>query len=184
MATTTLDAMAAGGMYDQVGGGFHRYSTDERWLVPHFEKMLYDNAQLARRLPRGIPGHRATALSPHRPEMLDYVLREMTSPEGAFYSATDADSEGEEGKFFVWTPERGGQAVGEDAPLVLAYYDISEQGNWEGKGIPNTPEPLVNVAKRSGLGSDELELRLARRASRALRVPRRSASRPVSTTRC
>ena len=177
MATTTLDAMANGGMYDQVGGGFARYSTDERWLVPHFEKMLYDNAQLAVAYleawqATGRPHYRRVAT-----EVLEYVLREMTSSDGAFWSATDADSEGEEGKFFVWTPAEVRDAVGEElAPLVLAYYDISEQGNWEGKGIPNTPEPLVNVAVRLGLSEEEAESRLARAraalyAFRAKRIP-------------
>ena len=103
--TFTLTKMARGGMYDQLGGGFHRYSTDDEWLVPHFEKMLYDNAQLARTYLHawqvtGDPFFRRIA-----EETLDYVLREMTSPEGAFYSTQDADSEGKEGKFFVWTQE-------------------------------------------------------------------------------
>jgi uncharacterized protein YyaL (SSP411 family) len=177
MATTTLDAMARGGMYDQVGGGFARYSTDERWLVPHFEKMLYDNAQLACACleawqATGQPLYRRIAT-----EVLDYVLREMTSPEGAFWSATDADSEGEEGKFFVWTPAEVRNAVGEEmAPLVLAYYDISEHGNWEGKSIPNTPELLATVAQRFGLTAEQAESRLTRAnaalyAFRARRVP-------------
>ena len=177
MVTTTLDAMARGGMYDQVGGGFARYSTDERWLVPHFEKMLYDNAQLAvvyleAWQASGRPLYRRIAT-----EVLDYVLREMTSTEGAFWSATDADSEGEEGKFFAWTPAEVRDAVGEElAPLILAYYDISEQGNWEGKGIPNTPVPLPEVARRFGLSEEEAESRVARAraalyAYRAKRVP-------------
>jgi hypothetical protein len=164
-------------MYDQVGGGFARYSTDARWLVPHFEKMLYDNAQLASAYleawqATGRPLYRRVAT-----EVLDYVLREMTSPEGAFWSATDADSEGEEGKFFVWTPAEVRDAVGADiAPLVLAYYDISAQGNWEGKGIPNTPEPLAKVAQRFDLSEKEAESRIARAraalyAYRARRIP-------------
>jgi uncharacterized protein YyaL (SSP411 family) len=134
MVRKTLDGMARGGMYDQVGGGFARYSTDERWLVPHFEKMLYDNAQLARAY---LEGFQATGDAFYRrvaAETLDYVLREMTDPAGGFYSATDADSEGEEGKFFVWTPAEVRAAV-EDEELArrfCAYYDVTEKGNWEG----------------------------------------------------
>jgi uncharacterized protein YyaL (SSP411 family)/aryl-alcohol dehydrogenase-like predicted oxidoreductase len=163
MVEKTLDAMARGGMYDQVGGGFARYSVDERWLVPHFEKMLYDNALLARAY---LEGFQVTADPFHQriaAETLDYVLREMTSAEGGFYSATDADSEGEEGKFFVWTPEEIRAAVGddEDARRFCAYYDVEEGGNFEGKSIPNTPRSLPEVAARLGVPPADLEASLA-----------------------
>ncbi|HEY3121042.1 MAG TPA: aldo/keto reductase [Vicinamibacteria bacterium] len=163
MAKKTLDAMARGGMYDQVGGGFHRYSVDERWLVPHFEKMLYDNAQLARVY---VEGYQVTGdVFYHRvaSEVLDYVLREMTGEGGGFFSATDADSEGEEGRFFVWTPEEVQAAVGdeEEARRFCAYYDVTDSGNWEGRSIPNTPQPLSEVAARMALTPEELEGSLA-----------------------
>jgi uncharacterized protein YyaL (SSP411 family)/aryl-alcohol dehydrogenase-like predicted oxidoreductase len=163
MVRLTLDRMARGGMYDQVAGGFSRYSVDERWLVPHFEKMLYDNALLARAY---LEGFQATADPYHQQiaaEVLDYVLREMTSPEGGFYSATDADSEGEEGKFFVWTPEEIREAVGdpEEARRFCAYYDITSRGNFEGKSIPNVPRPLADVAAELGAMPAELEASLA-----------------------
>ena len=135
----TLDAMAAGGIYDQIGGGFARYSTDERWLVPHFEKMLYDNALLARTY---VEAYQVTQDENYRriaTETLDYILREMISEEGGFYSATDADSEGVEGKFFVWAPNQVQAALAnkEDARRFCAYYDITEEGNWEHHSIPN-----------------------------------------------
>ena len=178
MVTKTLDAMAAGGMYDHIGGGFARYSTDERWLVPHFEKMLYDNALLARTY---IEANQATANPEYRrvaTETLDYILREMTSPEGGFYSATDADSEGVEGKFFVWTPDEIRAVIlnEEDAKRFCAYYDITPAGNWEHKSIPNTPEPIESVAAHLKISSVELRETIERvkplvYAARAKRVP-------------
>ena len=142
MVTTTLEAMARGGIYDHIGGGFARYSTDERWLVPHFEKMLYDNALLARAYLEGFQATGNPVFARIARETLDYVLREMTGPEGGFYSSTDADSEGEEGKFFVWTPGEVEAVLGpEEGAWFCAAYDISDEGNWEGKSIPNMPRP-------------------------------------------
>ncbi|WP_447980536.1 aldo/keto reductase [Candidatus Nitrospira bockiana] len=178
MVRRTLDAMAAGGMYDHVGGGFARYSTDERWLVPHFEKMLYDNALLAKTY---LEAYQVTGDDAYRrvaTETLDYIMREMTSPDGGFYSATDADSEGVEGKFFVWTPEEIRAAVGNDenARRFCAYYDITPQGNWEHKSIPNTPRPLEDVARTLGITAQDLRETIERvkpqvYAARRRRVP-------------
>ena len=134
----TLEKMAYGGIYDQIGGGFHRYSTDAYWLVPHFEKMLYDNALLARLylhtyLITGKPLYRRIA-----EETLDYVLREMTDTSGGFYSAQDADSEGVEGKFFVWTPDEIRAVLGDaDSEVFSSYYEVTPNGNFEGKNILN-----------------------------------------------
>jgi len=159
MVTRTLDAMAAGGIYDHIGGGFARYSTDERWLVPHFEKMLYDNALLVKTY---LEAYQVTKQPSYRQvttEVLDYILREMTDPAGGFYSATDADSEGVEGKFFVWTPAEI-QAVlqnAEDTRRLCAYYDITDQGNWEHRSIPNRLRPIEAVTKELDLTFDELE---------------------------
>jgi uncharacterized protein YyaL (SSP411 family) len=144
----TLDQMARGGMYDQLGGGFHRYSVDEKWLVPHFEKMLYDNALLSRTyveayLATGNEFYKRVAV-----ETLDYVTREMTDPGGGFYSTQDADSEGEEGKFFVWTPEEVAELLGkEDARLFNRYFDVTEAGNFEGHSILHVDEDAAAVAK-------------------------------------
>jgi len=160
MVRRTLDGMAHGGMYDQVGGGFCRYSTDAMWLVPHFEKMLYDNALLARAY---LEGWQVTADPSYRQvvtEVLDYVLREMTSPQGGFHSATDADSEGVEGKFFTWSREEFDALLGADAALAAAWFDVSAAGNWEGTNILRTPRRLEEVAAGFGLSAEEATRRL------------------------
>src|SRR5215204_1432101 len=153
----TLRAMANGGIYDQIGGGFARYSVDEYWLVPHFEKMLYDNALLSRLY---LETYQATGDGFYRriaEETLDYVLRDMTSDEGGFYSAEDADSEGEEGKFYVWTPAEI-QAVldPEEAELAQRYWDVTERGNFEGKNVLHVPRAPEVVAAEFGLAPEKL----------------------------
>ncbi|MFN7943105.1 MAG: DUF255 domain-containing protein [Thermoanaerobaculia bacterium] len=143
----SLDHMARGGIFDQVGGGFHRYSTDERWLVPHFEKMLYNQAHLARAY---LQASRLTGndfFERVARQTLDYVLRDMTSPDGAFFSATDADSEGKEGKFFVWTPAEIRAALpAADADLALRVFGVSAAGDFEGKNILILPKPPPEAA--------------------------------------
>jgi uncharacterized protein len=157
----TLRQMANGGIYDQLGGGFARYSVDEYWLVPHFEKMLYDNALLARLY---LEAYEATGDGFYRriaEETLDYVMRDMRSPEGGFYSAEDADSEGVEGKFHVWTPEEIEATLEpEDAKLAERYWDVTERGNFEGKNILNVPRPPEAVAAEFGLSTEELWQRI------------------------
>jgi hypothetical protein len=143
MAELTLAKMAGGGMYDQLGGGFHRYSTDARWLVPHFEKMLYDNALLAVAYAEAAQVTGRADFARVARETLDYVLREMTSPDGAFYSATDADSEGEEGKFFVWSQKEVEDVLGPgpETSRFLRYYGVTAGGNFEGANILNVAHP-------------------------------------------
>ena len=131
MATVTLDAMAAGGICDQVGGGFHRYSVDDYWLVPHFEKMLYDQALLLGAYTRGWlvtrdPRHQRVV-----EELVAYVLRDLRHPDGGFYAAEDADSEGVEGKFYLWSLEELTAVCGDDAPAVIRYFGVTEHGNFE-----------------------------------------------------
>jgi len=179
MVSLTLDNMAQGGIYDQIGGGFHRYSTDAYWLVPHFEKMLYDNAQLARLylhayLVTGRPMYRRIT-----EETLNYVLREMTDPLGGFYSAQDADSEGEEGKFFVWTPQEIQAVLGEeDGNLIGGYFGLTEAGNFEGKTILNVPQELTSFAEELGLDLEQLEAKIER-AKVSLRDVREERIHPL-----
>ena len=162
VVTTTLDAMARGGIHDQVGGGFARYAVDGHWLIPHFEKMLYDNALLARAY---LHGWQATGNERWREvceRTLDWMLREMRGPEGGFYSALDADSEGEEGRFYVWTPDeiRGVLAdagLGDSADELLAWWGVTEQGNFEGRNVlhvaagPDAEPPASLPAARDAL---------------------------------
>ncbi len=155
--TTTLTKMARGGVYDQIGGGFHRYSVDAMWLVPHFEKMLYDNALLARLYTRAWQWTGNAFFARIANEILGFVQREMTSPEGGFYSTLDADSEGEEGKFYVWSRDEVIEALGnEDGRMFCALYDISEGGNWEGKNILNIPRDPETVAADLGITIEQL----------------------------
>jgi uncharacterized protein len=157
----TLRAMAQGGIYDQLGGGFARYSVDQYWLVPHFEKMLYDNALLSRLY---LEVYQATGDEFYKriaEETLDYVVRDMTSPEVGFYSAEDADSEGEEGKFYVWTPEEiRGVLNAEEATIAERYWDVTARGNFEGKNILYVPRPPEAVAAEFGISPEELRDRV------------------------
>lgn len=138
MVEETLDSMHRGGLYDHIGFGFARYSTDRKWLVPHFEKMLYDNALLAVAFLETYQITGNPRFGRVANEIFTYILRDMTSPEGAFYSAEDADSEGVEGKFYVWQPREIYELLGQvDGNLFCRYYDITEKGNFEGTSIPN-----------------------------------------------
>ncbi len=158
VVTTTLTAMARGGMYDQVGGGFHRYSVDEVWLVPHFEKMLYDNALL---VPLYLHAYQVTKDPFFRDvaeETLEYVRRELLHESGGFYTAQDADSEGVEGKFFVWEPLEFAEVLGaEIGTVAAAYWSVSETGNFEGKNILWAPNDDDDVATDQGMSVPEMK---------------------------
>src|SRR5262245_4105928 len=174
----TLNKMANGGMYDKLGGGFHRYSVDEKWLVPHFEKMLYDNALLSRVytevfLATGNKFYKRIAVG-----TLDYVAREMTDEGGGFYSTQDADSEGEEGKFFVWTTEEVVGLIGqEDALLFNRYFDVSEMGNFEGHNILHVDEDVDVIARLMRVSRERL-IEAVERGKRALFEAREKRVKP------
>ena len=173
MVTKTLDEMAAGGIYDQIGGGFHRYSVDDIWLVPHFEKMLYDNAQLASLYLHawqvtGEPAYRRVAEG-----TLDFVLRELTDPAGGFFSALDADSEGEEGRFYVWTPEQVEEALGGGGPAddLRLFFDacgVTPGGDFEGATILHAALDAPRLATLHDRDDEEVERRLAAMRARLL----------------
>ncbi|RPJ00366.1 MAG: thioredoxin domain-containing protein, partial [Chloroflexi bacterium] len=177
VALLALRKMAQGGIYDQLGGGFHRYSVDEKWLVPHFEKMLYDNALLARVYLHGWQVSGDPFLREIVEGTLDYILREMTSPDGGFTSSQDADSEGEEGKFFVWTEAELRQAldgVVSNVKAVLDYWGVTAPGNFEGKNILHAADMMERVAVRAGLPIEQMrdEVAAARTVLFALRKNR------------
>jgi uncharacterized protein YyaL (SSP411 family) len=176
MLATTLDRMASGGIYDHLGGGFARYSVDGEWLVPHFEKMLYDNAQL---MSIYLDAWRVAGNQAYQKvveETADWVLREMRSPDGGFYAAIDADSEGEEGKFYVWTPDEIDDVLEpEAADLIKLHYGVTQSGNFEGASILHISRPLGDLAVTLGstepeIGSDLNNARASLLATRDRRV--------------
>ncbi|HIA03040.1 MAG TPA: thioredoxin domain-containing protein, partial [Myxococcales bacterium] len=175
--TVTLDKMIEGGIHDQIGGGFHRYSTDTRWLVPHFEKMLYDNGQLAVTLLDLFQITKNPRYSKTAQDILDYVIREMRDPTGALWSATDADSEGEEGTFFVWTPAEITQVLGaERGNIANRYWGVTARGNFEHKNILHLPRKDAQVATELGITVKKLlsEIEAAKKqlyAHRKKRIP-------------
>jgi len=160
MVSRSLQAMARGGMYDQLGGGFHRYSVDDRWLVPHFEKMLYDNAQLARVYLHAWQVTEEPLFRRIAEETLDYVAREMTAPEGGFYATQDADTEGEEGKFYLWTLEEIRDLLGDRAEAFMPAYGVTTEGNFEGRNILTFS---ASMDKRAALAEARQRLLDARR---------------------
>lgn len=152
MARRTLDRMARGGLYDQIGGGFHRYTVDAIWLVPHFEKMLYDNAQLASVYLAGYQAFQERLYRRVAEETLDFVVRELTHPDGGFFSTLDADSAGHEGLYYTWTPEELAEVLGpEDAQVAGVWFAVAPGGNFEGRSVLSTPRSLPDVADRLSL---------------------------------
>ncbi|MEQ1858054.1 MAG: thioredoxin domain-containing protein, partial [Longimicrobiales bacterium] len=177
MVVHTLRRMAAGGLRDHLAGGFHRYSVDARWLVPHFEKMLYDNALLASAY---LYAHQATGHADLRQvaeQTLDYLVADMRAPDGGFCAARDADSEGEEGLFYVWTPEElDDLLVQADARLFARVYDVSHEGNFEGRSILHLPHDMEAVARAEGIALQDLERRMA--SARATLLAARAQREP------
>jgi hypothetical protein len=173
MALTTLHAMASGGIHDQLGGGFARYSVDATWTVPHFEKMLYDNALLARAYLHGWQHSQDARLRVVCIDTLEWALREMRGPEGAFYSALDADSEGVEGRFYVWSAAELSEVLGEDAATAIAWLGVTEHGNFQD---PHNPQPGLNVLTDRGPRPDEAT---AERIRERLLAAREQRTRPA-----
>jgi uncharacterized protein YyaL (SSP411 family) len=173
-----LTRMAEGGIYDQLGGGFHRYATDREWLVPHFEKMLYDQALL---IPVYLHAHQLTGAQSHLmacTRTIDYVLRDLTSPEGGFYSAEDADSEGQEGLFYTWAYAELTEVCGDQTELVAATFGASPAGNWEGRNILHVVAAPEELAARLGLSVEEYRQRLGKACRRLFEV-REKRPRPA-----
>ena len=156
MVLHSFRSMARGGIYDQVGGGFARYSVDANWLVPHFEKMLYDNALLVRLGAHLWQATKDPEVRRVTEETIEWLRREMTSPEGGFYSSLDADSEGHEGKFYVWEERELDALLGDDAPVVKRYFGVTPGGNFEGRSILYVPNDLAAVAETEGMSAERL----------------------------
>ncbi len=178
MIEKSLKAMRLGGMYDHVGYGFHRYSTDREWLVPHFEKMLYDQAMLALAYLETYQATGTVVYADTAREIFTYVLRDMTDPEGGFYSAEDADSEGVEGKFYVWEEEEIRRMLGEDADLFIRVFNVKEEGNFQeeatgkatGTNILHMSKPLPDLAADLGMPADDLRQRVERLRDRLFKT--------------
>jgi hypothetical protein len=178
MTEKSLQAMQLGGMYDHIGYGFHRYSTDREWLVPHFEKMLYDQAMLALAYLETYQASRGETCADTAREIFTYVLRDMTDPEGGFYSAEDADSEGVEGKFYVWKDEDIRRVLGKDAGLFVQIFNVKREGNFQeeatgegtGANILHMKKPLSGLATDLGISSDDLKNRLERMREQLFQV--------------
>lgn len=160
-ALLSLDKMLQGGLYDQLGGGFARYSTDAEWLAPHFEKMLYDNALLIDVLSEAYQITGDLTYAQTISETLSFIKRELTDAEGAFYAALDADSEGVEGKFYIWSKEEVIEILGTDAAIFCQFYDVTEEGNWEEQNILWITQPVPVFAAANGLDEQELRNKLA-----------------------
>ncbi|MDH3394950.1 MAG: thioredoxin domain-containing protein, partial [Nitrosopumilus sp.] len=169
-ALKTLKKMAKGGIFDQIGGGFSRYSTDAKWLVPHFEKMLYDNALIPVNYVEAYQITQDPFYLDVLQKTLDFVLREMTSPDGGFYSAYDADSEGVEGKFYVWQKSEIQEILGSDADLFCLYYDVTDGGNWEGNNILCNNLNVSTVAFNFGISEQEVHKILSSCSEKLLKV--------------
>jgi uncharacterized protein YyaL (SSP411 family) len=176
---TTLNKMAEGGIYDQIGGGFARYSTDKYWKIPHFEKMLYDNAQIVSLYSTAYQLTKDNNYKTIVKETLEFIQRELTSAEGGFYSSIDADSEGEEGKFYVWSKAEFQEALDDKAELMIEYYNITENGNWEnGKNILFKSESDDNFASKNNITTKELYKKI-NEAKKILFNKRSQRIRPV-----
>jgi uncharacterized protein len=178
MVQRTLDRMASGGIYDQIGGGFHRYAVDAIWLVPHFEKMLYDNAQLASVYLAGYQAYGEDRYRQVAEETIDFVARELTDPNGGFYATLDADTAGHEGLFYTWTADELNEALGEeDAAIAKRWFNVETDGNFEGRTVLATPRTTADVADRLAINEEVLTESLVRLRHRLLEV-REQRERP------
>ena len=167
----TLDKMSAGGIHDHIGGGFHRYSTDSKWFLPHFEKMLYDNALIPLAYAEAFQITGDKRYSDVVKNTLDYVLREMTSPDGGFYSAQDADSEGEEGRYYTWKKSEIIDILGSDAGEIFCmHYGVTQGGNFEGRNILHVSVPVEELASKLSKSTDEIEEIISEGRAKLLKV--------------